>query len=373
MNSRRILLFFYLSILVIAASTSTLIIQPSQASPAQALSSQSELPDLVEKVMPGVVNISSTTIIANGSPGMEDFLRHWGIPTERKQSSLGSGFVIDTDGFVITNNHVVANADEVIVTFHDKRSYSAKIIGKDQKLDIALLRIREKGKSTAPVGLTAVLLANSDTTRIGEPVFAVGNPFGLQHTVTAGIISAKNRTIGLGPFDNFLQTDASVNPGNSGGPLFNFKGEVTGINTVIYSKVGQSGGLNFAIPINELKTILPDLKRYGRVPRPWLGIVGERITPAIARHYRLSTEEGIVIYNLVEDGPAYHAKLQQGDIILSIEGLETKEVFDIERALSKHRPHEKITLKLKRGTQTLDKAITLEELPKLDALPEGIH
>src|SRR4051794_6030539 len=167
----------------------------------------SELPDLVEKVLPGVVNVSSTTIVNYRVFGMDDFLRFWGIPQEHKQSSLGSGFIFDKDGLVLTNNHVVEQADEVMVILQDKRQFKARIIGKDPRMDLALLQIRDEHKKV-PSDLRPVPLGNSDIVRIAEAVFAVGNPFGLQHTVTMGIISAKNRTIGIGPFDNFLQTDA---------------------------------------------------------------------------------------------------------------------------------------------------------------------
>jgi serine protease Do len=279
--------------------------------------------------------------------------------------------VIDTDGYVITNNHVVAQADEVLVTLNDKRQFRAKIIGKDQKMDIALLQIRDADKKT-PARLAAVPLGDSDKVRIAESVFAVGNPFGLQGTVTLGIISAKNRTIGQGPFDDYLQTDASINPGNSGGPLFNLKGEVVGINTMIFSRSGQSGGLGFAIPINEAKSLLPDLKKYGRVPRPWLGVLGERMTPQLEAYYGLSTSRGVVIYNLVESGPADSGGVRQGDILLAIDGAQTLEPNDVERILAKHRPNDTVELKLKRKSRDLDLRIKLEELPRLENLPQGI-
>ncbi len=330
------------------------------------------LPDLVEKVLPGVVNISSTTIINYQVYGWENFLQHWGIPPERKQTSLGSGFIIDEAGYILTNNHVVAQADEVLVILQDKRQYKAKIIGKDSKMDIALILIKDKG-GTVPSTLVPIKMGNSDTVRIAESVFAVGNPFGLQHTVTKGIISAKNRTIGLGPFDNFLQTDATINPGNSGGPLFNLNPEVIGMNTVIYSRTGQSGGIGFAIPINEAKMILPDLKRYGRVPRPWLGILAEKVTPALQFQYGLGASKGVLVYNLVQDGPSDSAGLQQGDILLSIDQAAVEERYDVERLLAKHRPKETIALKILRKRKPLELKVKLEEFPhKIENLPQGI-
>jgi serine protease Do len=331
----------------------------------------SDLPNLVEKVLPGVVNISSTTVINYRVFGMEDFLKFWGIPQEHKQTSLGSGFLIDKDGFILTNAHVVDKASEVMVTLIDKRQFKAKIVGKDQKTDVAILQIRDKERKV-PSGLVPVDLGNSDAVRIAEPVFAVGNPFGLQHTVTMGIVSAKNRTIGLGPFDNFLQTDASINPGNSGGPLFSLKGEVIGINTVIYSRTGQSGGLGFAIPANEAKRLLPDLKRYGRVPRPWLGILGQPVTPQLKVYYDLPVDKGVLVYNLVEQAPADRSGLRQGDIIISVEGTETPDPNDVERMLGAKRPQDTVEIKIRRGKKSLDFKLKLEELPRLENLPQGI-
>lgn len=334
------------------------------------------LPDLVEKILPGVVNISSSQIQRSrrGLPqGLEDYFQFWGMPQDHKQTSLGSGFLIDaTEGLVITNNHVVENADEVLVTLVDKRVFKAKILGKDQKMDLALLKLREKTGPKAPSGLTAVPTGDSDLVRIAESVFAVGNPFGLQHTVTMGIVSAKNRTIGVGPFDNFLQTDASINPGNSGGPLFNLKGEVIGINTVIFSKTGQSGGLGFAIPVNELKRILPDLKRYGRVPRPWLGVLGQGLTPQMASYYDLPIEKGVIIVNLVRQAPADLGGILAGDIIVSVDGTQVANNNDIEKILFSHKPGETIQIKIQRDQKAKTLSIKTTELPRLENLPQGI-
>jgi serine protease Do len=330
------------------------------------------LPDLVERVLPGVVNISTTTVIEQRFGGMEEFMLFWGVPREYKSSSLGSGFILDRDGYVLTNNHVIDNATEVVVTLQDKRQFEARIVGKDPRMDLALLKLRGEA-GAVPARLTPVPLGNSDAVRIAEPVFAVGNPFGLQHTVTTGIISAKNRTIGVGPFDNFLQTDASINPGNSGGPLFNFKGEVIGINTVIFSKTGQSGGLGFAIPANEASAILADLKKYGRVPRPWLGIRAQTVTPQLARAYQLPAREGVVIYGLVRGAPALDGGLRSGDIITRVNGAEVKELLEVERELLKLKPKDQVKLTVKRGARTLPLSIQLEELPRqIDELPQGV-
>jgi serine protease Do len=332
------------------------------------------LPDLVEKVLPSVVNVSSTTIRRYQVFGMDDFLNMWGVPQERKekQTSLGSGFILNKDGYILTNNHVVEHANEVMITLLDKRQFRAKIVGTDEKMDLALLQIRKSKGFGVPDKIQFAQLGDSDKIRIAESVFAVGNPFGLQHTVTVGIISAKHRTIGSGPFDNYLQTDASINPGNSGGPLFDMNGTVVGINTMIYSRVGQSGGVGFAIPINEAKRLIPDLQKYGRVPRPWLGILADRMTPQIQAYFGFTVSEGVLISNLVEDGPADDAGLKQGDVITGLDGVAAKEPYDVERILAKHRPKDSITVKVQRGRKSLDIRVKMEELPPLDKLPKGI-
>jgi serine protease Do len=329
------------------------------------------LPDLVEKILPGVVNIASSTTVRQQIYGMDDFLRFWGIPQEYTRSSAGSGFLLDREGYVLTNSHVVENATEVFVTLHDKREFRAKLIGKDPKLDLAILQIRDSSRKV-PTDLVPLNFGDSDSVRIAEPVLAVGNPMGLQHTVTMGIISAKNRTIGAGPYDNFLQTDASINPGNSGGPLFNLKGEVIGVNTAIISRSGTSGGLGFAIPSNEAKRAIPDLKRYGRIPRPWLGVLGQPVTPALARVYGFTVKNGVLVYNLVRRGPADRADVQRGDIIIGVGDKTVEDPNALERTLGAHRPKDLIQLKLLRGSRTLRVEIRLEEHPPLEDLPEGI-
>lgn len=330
------------------------------------------LPNIIEKIQPGVVNISSTTVVTQNAFGMEEFLRFWGVPQQQKRSTLGSGFIIDSQGYLLTNNHVVDQAKEVLITLLDNRNFRARVVGKDPKLDVAILQIKdEKGK--VPSKITPVGMGDSSKVRIGETVLAIGNPFGLAHTVTKGIISAKHRTIGVGPFDNFLQTDASINPGNSGGPLFDLNGKVIGINTVIYSRVGQSSGLGFAIPINEALAILPDLKKYGRVPRPWLGILGEKITPQLRYYYQLKLAEGVLVYNLVEGGPADQAGIRQGDIITQLLGKSISDVQEVERLLSKKSPGDTIAMQIVRNGKKKRIKIKLKEHPGYRAqLPSGI-
>jgi len=328
-----------------------------------------DLPDVVEKVLPGIVNISSTTVVVQNLFGMNQFLQNWGIPQERKQSSLGSGLIIDKEGYILTNNHVIENATEVMAILLNKKEYRCRVIGTDPKMDLALLQLRDQS-GRVPADLVPVPLGDSDKVRIAEFVFAAGNPFGLQHTVTTGIISAKNRTIGQGPFDNFLQTDASINPGNSGGPLFNMKGEVIGINTAIFSRSGQSGGLGFAIPVNEAKIAVPDLKKYGRVPRPWMGILSERMVPQFAAHYGLPNIKGVLVYNLVSGAPAARNGIEPGDIVTKIDDLDVTEPFELERVILKKKPNDTAVVTFNRGGKVKELKLKLTELPR--RVPDGV-
>lgn len=314
-----------------------------------------DVPELVTRVDKGVVNIQAVTLIRERvvDPVFEDFyFQFYGVPRERvrKQPSLGSGFVIDSDGYIFTNNHVVERASEVEVFFDDgkKTRLKAKVVGVDKKSDIALLQVKP-GPYLEPLSL-----GNSDAAKVGESVVAIGNPFGLSHTVTAGIVSAKNRVIGQGPFDNFIQTDASINPGNSGGPLFNAHGEVIGINAAI-SANGQ--GLGFAIPINQAKKILPDLKKYGHVLRGWLGALV------------VTTPNGVYIDGVAVRSNAYKSGLQSGDKIVEVGGAKVEERTDIERALEDRKPGDTINLVVERVSRMLKRVqkyeIKLGEEPNL--------
>jgi serine protease Do len=339
-----------------------------------------DLPDLVDRAAPSTVHIS-TKVEQRSSfmvPGWGDFFQFYGIPEEQQKSgSLGTGFIIDSDGFVLTNYHVVEQAVEnrtveVVVTLKDKRQFGAKIVGRDSKTDIALLQLQDD-KNRVPSNLKPVTTGDSDKVRIGEPVFAIGNPFGLDYSVSAGIISSKNRNIGQGPFDNYLQTDAAINPGNSGGPLFNTKGEVIGINSAIYSRSGQFGGIGFAIPINDAKVVLGQLKKFGRVPRPWLGLITRQVTPSLAYAYGLSRTNGVLVLNMVDRAPADRAGFQQGDIIFEIAGKTVKEFDQLEKEVSRLKPNEKTTVTLQRGGRTIKKDIKLEEFPpQLNRVREGV-
>lgn len=321
-----------------------------------------DVPNLVEKVDKGVVNIQAVTFIRESyvDPYFEDFFNsYYGIPKERvrKQPSLGSGVVIDESGYIITNHHVIDRASEIEIFFDDgKRTrLKAQVIGMDKKTDLALLKVKN-GPHLLPLKL-----GNSDSVRVGESVVAIGNPFGLNHTVTAGIISAKNRVIGQGPYDNYLQTDASINPGNSGGPLFNSSGEVIGINTAI-NAAGQN--LGFAIPINQVKRVLADLKEHGRVLRGWLGALV------------VTTPHGVFIDGIVLKSAAMKNGLLGGDRIVKLNDTDIEERIDMERALESKRPGDVITLVVERSgrfkTKTQTYKITLGEEPPVQQIPPGL-
>jgi serine protease Do len=289
--------------------------------------------ELAAKQAHVAVNISTTKIVKSMqrlSPFQskqfkdffgDEFFRHFfgQIPEqEMKQRSLGSGVVVSEDGFILTNNHVVADADEILVTLSDKKKYEAQIIGRDPKTDLALIKI----ETEKPI--PAAKLGDSDKLMVGDWVVAIGNPFGLGSTVTAGIVSAKGRVIGAGPYDNFIQTDASINPGNSGGPLFNLNGEVIGVNTAIVSQSGGNVGIGFAIPINMAKSVMPQLKEKGKVVRGWLGVTIQVVTQEIKEQFGLKTEEGALIGEVTKDSPADKGGLKRGDVIINFDGRKVK-------------------------------------------------
>ncbi len=327
------------------------------------------LADLAEKLKPAVVNISTTKTVRSGgfrspfgqnSPfgrnfGGDDFFeRFFGdIPQRQfKQRSLGSGFIISDDGYIFTNNHVVEQADKILVKLSDGKEYEAKVIGKDANTDIALIKIKANGS------LPVVETGDSDKLRVGEWVMAIGNPFGLEQTVTAGIVSAKGRVIGAGPYDNFIQTDASINPGNSGGPLFNMDGKVIGINTAI---VAQGQGIGFAIPINMAKTILPDLKSKGKVIRGWLGVSVQDISEEIAKNMNLKDREGALIADVFKGDPADKAGLKSGDVVIEINGKQVKDTHDLLMMIAAFRVGETIKVKIVRDGQEKTISITIAE------------
>jgi serine protease Do len=271
------------------------------------------------------------------------------------RQGLGSGFIVSEDGFIVTNNHVVEDADEVEVTLKDEREFKAKIVGRDPKTDIALIKI-----DVPNAKLPAVRLGDSDRLEVGEWVLALGNPFGLDHSITAGIISAKGRVIGAGPYDEFLQTDAAINPGNSGGPLVNMAGEVVGINTAI---VAQGQGVGFAIPINVAKTLLPQLRDKGSVSRGWLGVVIQRLTPELAKGFNIAEDRGALIADVMKGSPAEKGGLKRGDVVVEFNGQEVKEVTDLTRRVASTAIGSEAKLTVIRDGKRITVPIQLGEMP----------
>ena len=280
----------------------------------------SSFADLAEKLIPSVVNISTTqTVTTNknpfpfqfppGSP-FEDMFKEFGIPETRKAFALGSGFIIDLKGIVVTNNHVIKGAEDILVRVNGDQEYKATIIGADPLSDIAVLQIETKDK------FIPVKFGDSDKARIGDWVISIGNPFGLGGTVTSGIISARNRTLNLSRYEDFIQTDASINQGNSGGPLFNMDGDVIGINTAILSPTGASSGIGFAIPSNSAKRVIDQLIEFGETKRGWLGVRIQVVTKEIADAEKLDKPKGALVSNVAEGSPSDKAGILPGDIIL---------------------------------------------------------
>lgn len=365
--------FFIVSLVEVLRSS----FMPSTAPDVQTASaiSSSEVPkvplsfsELAERVKPAVVNISTTKTTKGGfgspfgrSPFGDDFFdRFFGDTPQRefKQRSLGSGFVISNDGYIFTNNHVVEKADKILVKLSDNREYEAKIIGTDPKTDIALIKI--KPNNSLPV----VEIGDSDQVKVGEWVIAIGNPFGLEQTVTAGIVSAKGRVIGAGPYDNFIQTDASINPGNSGGPLFGMDGKVIGINT---ANVAQGQGIGFAIPINMAKGILGDLKTKGKVTRGWMGISVQDITEDIAKNLNYKEKKGALVSDVFQGDPADKAGIKVGDIIIEINRKSIKDTHDLLLTIAVMQVGEKVSIKaLRDGKEIAFQVVVAERKDKVD-------
>jgi serine protease Do len=284
------------------------------------------------------------------------------MPKEQKRKSLGSGFIVSPDGYILTNNHVVEKADEVTVTLLDKEEFKAKVVGTDPKTDIALIKIDAKKK------LTYVELGDSDKLDVGEWVVAIGNPFGLGHTVTAGIVSAKGRIIGSGPYDDFIQTDASINPGNSGGPLFNLKGEVVGINTAI---VQGGQGIGFATPIRLAKAVLGQLKEKGKVTRGWLGVYIQRLTPEAAENLGISGRQGALVSDVTTGGPAEKAGIRSGDVIVAFNGKEIRDEHDLPQAVASMTPGKTVDVRLLREGKEMTIPVTIAEMEGEPGKPAG--
>ena len=309
--------------------------------------------DLADKLMPSVVNISTTQTIKTtsnsfpfqfppGSP-FEEMFKDFQRPTERKASSLGSGFIINKNGTVITNNHVIQNAEDIIVRVNSKE-YKAKVIGADPYADLAVLKIDSKDI------FTPVKFGDSDKARVGDWVMAIGNPFGLGGTVTSGIISARNRDINLTRYDDFIQTDASINQGNSGGPLFNLDGQVVGINTAIIAP-GQAGsiGIGFAIPANAASNVIDQLIKFGETRRGWLGVRIQEVTKEIAEIEKLEKPVGALVASVSENSPASKAGLKAGDIILKFDGKKIEKMRNLPKAVAGTKVGKSVTLEIWRN------------------------
>ena len=332
--------------------------------------------DIARAAKPAVVNVSTTqTVRGQGLPGgaapfgeqdpFSEFFRHFGPPPRNfTQRSLGSGFIIDRDGDVVTNAHVVKNADKILVKLEDQREFDAQVVGIDDKTDVALLKI--------PAGdYPVVTLGNSDVIQVGDWVVAIGNPFGLSETVTAGIVSAKERVIGEGPYDNFIQTDASINPGNSGGPLLDLRAQVVGINAAIFSQSGGNIGIGFAIPINLARGIIEQLRTHGKVVRGWLGVAIQEVTPDLARSFGLSKSAGALVADVTPDSPAANAGIERGDVIIDYEGTHIDAAHQLPTLVAQTEIGKRVSLTvLRNGAQKTVTAV-VAEMPSPTAAAEG--
>ena len=326
--------------------------------------------DLAERLIPSVVNISTTTTVVtntNPFPGFqfppgspfEDMFKEFGTPQKRKASALGSGFIIDSKGIVITNNHVIANAEDIVVTVNGDKDYRAKVIGADPLSDIAVLQIDSKEK------FIPVNFGNSDKARIGDWVIAIGNPLGLGGTVTSGIISARNRSIGLSRYEDFIQTDASINSGNSGGPLFDMSGDVIGINTAILGKSGNIG-IGFSIPSNSAKKVINQLIEFGETKRGWLGVRIQIVTKEIAAVEKLDEARGALVASVAEKSPSDKAGIKAGDIILEFNGTRIEEMKELPKIVAQTEVGKTVDVKVWRNKKEITKKIKLGRLETSD-------
>ncbi len=340
----------------------------------QAKAVPSSFADLAEKLMPSVVNISTTQTVRTttnqfpfqfppGSPFGEMF-KDFDRPTERKASSLGSGFIIKEEGIVITNNHVIANAEDILIRVGDKE-YNAEVIGADPYMDLAVLKMKTKDK------FKPVRFGDSTKARVGDWVVAIGNPFGLGGTVTSGIISARNRQIGLTRYEDFIQTDASINQGNSGGPLFNLKGEVIGVNTAIIAP-GQSGsiGIGFAIPANAASNVIDQLIKFGETKRGWLGVRIQEVTKEIAEVEKLKKPEGALVASVGQNSPAEKAGIKAGDIILEFDGKKINTMKKLPNVVASTEVGKSVELKIWRNKKLISKRLTLGRLETSEEFKE---
>ena len=323
---------------------------------------------VAEHVTPSVVNISTVTSGKGRTPnelfrpfGNEPFFRDFfdrffeGMPRRRQQTSLGSGVIIDKSGLILTNNHVIKDADEITVKFANNQEAKGKVVGIDPKTDLAVIRV------SAKEDLPVATLGDSDLLHVGQWAIAIGNPFGLDHTLTVGVISATGRSeVGIAAYENFIQTDASINPGNSGGPLLNIRGEVIGINTAI---VASGQGIGFAIPVNMARKVMEDLVKKGRVTRGWLGVGIQPLTPELAKTFGVSADEGILVNQVMPKSPAEAAGLKTGDLILSVDGKPVKDPRQLQRLIAEAEIGKSIELTIQREKEQRTLKVQVGEMP----------
>ncbi len=335
------------------------------AAAAQARSAPDSFADLAERLLPAVVNVSTTQSVkeesTTGDQELDEFFKEFFDRQRRnnqprRTTSLGSGFVIDPAGYVVTNNHVIAESDEITVRFSDNSELKATIVGRDEKTDLALLKV-EPSKP-----LPSVIWGNSDELRIGDWVVAIGNPFGLGGSVTAGIVSARNRDINSGPYDDFIQTDASINRGNSGGPLFDMDGRVIGINTAIFSQSGGSVGIGFAIPSTLAQNVIGQIREFGKPRRGWLGVRIQTVNEELAEGLRLEATRGALIANVTEAGPADKAGIKQGDVVLRFDGKEVNEMRSLPRIVAETPINKKVNVVVWRQGKEMNFQVVVGEL-----------
>lgn len=348
-----------------------------QAVPALARPAPDSFADMAERLLPAVVNVSTTQTVQSpqdvpempqfppGSPFEEffrDFFDRQQRPNQpRRATSLGSGFIIDPAGYIVTNNHVIADADKVSIRLHDDTEFEAEIVGRDPKTDLALLKINPGNHK-----LTAVGWGDSDASRVGDWVLAIGNPFGLGGTVTAGIVSARARDINAGPYDDFLQTDASINRGNSGGPMFNMAGDVIGINTAIYSPSGGSIGIGFAVPSALAKPVIEQLREHGRTRRGWLGVRIQMVTEEIAESLGLDKARGALIASVTETGPADKGGIRAGDIVLKFDGKDVPDMRRLPRIVAATKIDQDVPVEIWRDGKRMTVKVKVGELEEAE-------
>ena len=343
---------------------------------AQAKAAPESFADLASKLLPSVVNISTTQTLEGrggvempqlppGSP-FEEFFREFfernrPQQRQRKVTSLGSGFIVDSSGYIVTNNHVIQDADEITVALQDDTRLKAVVVGRDPKTDVAVLKVKPTGK------LTAVRFGDSDKARVGDWVVAIGNPFGLGGSVTAGIISARNRDINSGPYDDYIQTDASINRGNSGGPLFNLDGEVIGIATAIFSPSGGSVGIGFAVPSATAHPVIEQLIKHGQVRRGWLGVHIQAVTEEIAETLGLKQAKGALVASVIKDGPAEKGDIKAGDVILRFDGTEVPEMRKLPRIVAATDVNKTVDVVVWRNSEKMTLSVSVGELEEREA------